>query len=187
MVVGQSYFCEKTRGQRLPFAQLAHLLRNVPRRTVQAGFGPINLLRALFERLRNCETGEFAIVESLLNVLATNIFQIHHGGREVLVAEPFLQFTNAADIAFQIDGRKCVPKLMQEPVAAIRPLGAAVAVPRCTCSAVTGDRRIEAFSRAVIVCVFPAPRSRGLLQSHCRNPMSCAMTGLDSEMVGLPP
>jgi hypothetical protein len=52
------------------------------------------------------------------------------------VAEPFLQFTNTVDIAFQVDGRKCVPKLVQEPVAAIRPLGAAVAVPRCTGSAV---------------------------------------------------
>ena len=69
----------------------------------------IDFLRALFERLRNCETGEFAIVESLLNVLATNVFQIHHGGREVLVAEPFLQFANTANIAFQVDGRKCVP------------------------------------------------------------------------------
>jgi hypothetical protein len=97
---------------------------------------PIDFRRALFERLRHCETGEFAIVESLLNVLATNVFQIHHGGREVLVAEPFLQFTNTVDIAFQVDGRKCVPKLVQEPVAAIRPLGAAVAVPRCTGSAV---------------------------------------------------
>jgi hypothetical protein len=69
--------------------------------------------------LGHCETGEFAIVESLLNVLATNVFQIHHGGCEVLVAEPFLQFTNTADIAFQVDGRKCVPKLVQEPVAAL--------------------------------------------------------------------
>jgi len=63
---------------------------------------PIDFLRALFERLRNCETGEFAIVESLLNVLSTNVFQIHHGGREVLVTEPFLQFTNTADIACQL-------------------------------------------------------------------------------------
>ena len=94
-----------------------------------SGARPINLPRALFERLRNCETGEFAIVESLLNILATNVFQIHHGGCQVFVAQPFLEFTNTTNIAFQVDGSKCMPKLVQEPVAAIRPLGAAVAVP----------------------------------------------------------
>jgi hypothetical protein len=46
--------------------------------------------RALLKRLRSRETGEFAIVEPLVNVLATNVFQVHHGGRHVFVAEPFL-------------------------------------------------------------------------------------------------
>jgi hypothetical protein len=63
----------------------------------------IDLLRALFKGLRNCETGEFAIVESLLNILATNVFQIHPGRCEVFVAQPFLEFTNTTNIAFQVD------------------------------------------------------------------------------------
>src|SRR5579863_4313672 len=114
---------------------------------------PIDFLRALFERLRNCKTGEFTIVESLLNVLATNVFQVHHGGCQIFVPQPFLEFTNTTNIAFQVDGRKCVPELVQEPIAAIGPLGAAVAVPRCTGSAVQAGAPGDVFQLAFEILV----------------------------------
>ena len=52
------------------------------------------------------------------------------------MAEPFLEFGDTADIAFQVDGGEGVPKLVKEPVAAIRPFGTAVSVLRKTASAV---------------------------------------------------
>jgi hypothetical protein len=95
---GMGQFHGLRKSQLLPLSQLAIVLRMCVANNLSRT-RPIDFLRAPLERLRNCETGEFTIVESLLNVFATNVFQIHHGGREVLVAEPFLQFTNAADIA----------------------------------------------------------------------------------------
>ena len=76
------------------------------------------------------------MVETLVNVFTMNAFQVHHGGRQVFVAEPFLEFGDTTNIPFQVDDGEGVPKLVKEPVAAIRPFGTAVSVLRKTGSAV---------------------------------------------------
>src|SRR6266404_4951226 len=85
---GMAQFHGLRGSQLIPLSQLAIFSRHLRGKTALSRPRSIDFVQALFERLRNCDTSEFAIIESLLNVLAANVFQIHHGGREVLVAEP---------------------------------------------------------------------------------------------------
>jgi hypothetical protein len=81
------------------------------------------------------QRGHFAVVDQLLNVFSAHVFQINHRGRQITVAQPFLQRSNA-DSTLKTSSRVGVAEFVEEPSSAMRPFGALVAVFRDAMAAI---------------------------------------------------